>query len=1413
VIDRVDERSAGTVAAAAIAGRLGAVLDSVADGITVQDPSGRVVYANAAAVRVIGFHSAAELLAATPVEILARFELFDEAGSPLPISALPGRLALKGTPEPGATIGFRIVATGEEHWSQVRATPLLDGDGRVIFAINTFHDVTERLRMEAELRASEGRYRQLVQAMPQIAWTTDPDGRVTMLNQRWAQYAGRAGAVGASLESDDAIHPEDRAELARRWSASRATGSALEVATRLRRHDGAYRWHLLRAMPMRQADGAIGAWIGTSTDIEEAKRAESGLRLLADATIRLDATLDVQETVDAAAAIAVPTLADWCFIDLIEADGAPRRRAVLTADADRTRTAERLRAFPLDPAGPSPVAAAMRAGQPVVLDDFSAASLEQIARTKEHGALLREVDPNSAMALPLMARGRTLGVMLLVATRSGRRYDAADLELAADLARRAAVAISNAELYAGEQTAREAAEGAARRTDRLQRATRALAGALSREEVMEIVLREACDATGATAGAILLRDDDDLALGAWRGVETAAAKRHRRIPLDAAVPAAKAARTGHPVWVPASGGGVPPQLLGPTDQTGGEAACAVPIGIDHAPRGALALVFPTARNFGDDDRAFLIAHADLCSQALERVGLGEAREELLKSLGDQRSRLETVLRQMPAGVLISDADGTLVLSNEHAAQIWREPIPSGREIGDYKVYVANRPTGEPYAIDEWPLARALRAGETVTGEIMAIVRFDGSRGWISVDAAPVRDRDGRIVAAVSTFTDVTETRDAADRQRFLGDASSLLASSLDYEATIRRVADLAVPTIADWCTIDLVGSDGKLEHLAVAHVDPAKVELAHELRRRFPPDPAATTGVPAVLRSQKSELISELPPGVFDVIEDPELRQIIDQLELHSYMCVPLIAGGESIGAITFIGAESGRRFDADDLALAENLAARAASAVQNARLFRDVGRYKATLDATLDAVYMFDPHTLRFSYVNLGAVDQVGYDARTLLAMNPTMLAVDLDEPHLRLLIAPLLDGRLQSRTITLTQRHRSGRRLPVEVLLQYVKLPEEAGRIVAIARDISDRVEAQARLQRLAEAEHARAAELNAVIRAMGEGVVVCDREGAISLANPAAEELFPGVASRSYAEILDQFEEGGASAPALGTRGGPVELRVRGEDERWIELSTYPVAARRLGKGTPRDDGETIVLLRDVTVPRQRQAVRDTFIGVLSHELRTPVTTIYAGSKVLARGSSTLDEDVRRSVFEDIHVEAERLHRLVEDVIALTRFGEEQAEIGDEPVLLQRILPAVVRSEEARWPGVKFQLRVPGGLPTVSADATYVEQVVRNLLSNAAKYGGAKARVEIVLEAVRDEVQVRIQDDGPGFPPGEADKLFELYYRSPSTAGAASGAGIGLFVCARLIRAMGGRIWALPRADRGAEFGFSLRVMRED
>ncbi len=178
----------------------------------------------------------------------------------------------------------------------------------------------------------------------------------------------------------------------------------------------------------------------------------------------------------------------------------------------------------------------------------------------------------------------------------------------------------------------------------------------------------------------------------------------------------------------------------------------------------------------------------------------------------------------------------------------------------------------------------------------------------------------------------------ADRQgaklTFLADASRELASSLDYEATLTSVAQLAVPTFADWCAIDVL-DDGRLRRVAVAHVDPAKVRLAHELNERFPPDPDAPNGAWQVIRTGRGELIPDITDEMLVAGSrgDQELLRIARDLHLRSVVTVPLVARGRVLGALTWVAAESERRFTPDDLALAEDLAERAAVALDNAEL------------------------------------------------------------------------------------------------------------------------------------------------------------------------------------------------------------------------------------------------------------------------------------------------------------------------------------------------------------------------------------------------------------------------------------------------------------------------------------------------
>lgn len=197
-----------------------------------------------------------------------------------------------------------------------------------------------------------------------------------------------------------------------------------------------------------------------------------------------------------------------------------------------------------------------------------------------------------------------------------------------------------------------------------------------------------------------------------------------------------------------------------------------------------------------------------------------------------------------------------------------------------------------------------------------------------------------------------EAERARERFAFLAEVSRVLASSLDYGTTLTNVARLAVASLADWCTVHIVEPSGAVRQLVVAHADPAKVEMAAEIEKRFPFDPQATGGVANVLRSGISEIVPEITNQmIVEAMTDGELRRILLDLQLCSSMIVPLIARGRIVGAMTFLAAESGRHYTDEDLALAEDLARRAATAVDNARLHAEVQESIRTRDEFLSSV------------------------------------------------------------------------------------------------------------------------------------------------------------------------------------------------------------------------------------------------------------------------------------------------------------------------------------------------------------------------------------------------------------------------------------------------------------------------------
>jgi PAS domain S-box-containing protein len=487
------------------------IIRGVAEAISVQAPGGQLVYANDAAAKMVGYPSADALLAASPDERLAAFEVLDEDGEPLALDRLPGRRALAGETGEEQIVRYRVRATGEERWSVVRAAPVKDADGRVLFAINTFHDITGRVQ------------------------------------------------------------------------------------------------------------------------------AERRLAFLAEASERLSAaSLEWEETLRELARLAIPMLADWCIVDVLEEDEKTLRQVTVAAAEPHKEEILREMRERYRPTvdSPQPAARALREGVTVFYGDFTPESLRETTRDDYHFQLIEQLDPHAAIAVPLIARDRTVGSVTLAFAESKRSYDATDVDLAEELARRAAFAVDNARLYRAE-------------------------------------------------------------------------------------------------------------------------------------------------------------------------------------------------------------------------------------------------------------------------------------------------------------------REAGERVAFLAEVGRVLGSALDYEATLKRVAELAVTRLANWCAIHMLDDAGQIQQLTVTHSDQAVVPVAAELAGRLPVDEEGRFGVTNVIRTGQSELFRQIPDALLVTVTggDEQLLQDVRALRLVSLMCVPLLARGRVLGAITFLSDTPARRFTEDDLGEAEELARRAAIAVDNARLFHEAER------------------------------------------------------------------------------------------------------------------------------------------------------------------------------------------------------------------------------------------------------------------------------------------------------------------------------------------------------------------------------------------------------------------------------------------------------------------------------------------
>ena len=720
-----------------------------------------------------------------------------------------------------------------------------------------------------------------------------------------------------------------------------------------------------------------------------------------------------------------------------------------------------------------------------------------------------------------------------------------------------------------------------------------------------------------------------------------------------------------------------------------------------------------------------------------------------------------------------------------------------------------------------------------------------------------------------------DARRANERMAYLAKVSEVLSQGESIDSALRRIAELAVPTIADWAVMYILEPDLSIRVLAIEREDAEQVVAVQDFLTRRPPTMQDSSGAGAAIAQGRVDLITDYAP-VLAAMEIPDearevARQVVEGAGLRSVMHCPLIADERVFGALT-LATVGDREFAPEDATFGDELGRRVGTVLANLRLnhrlasrlhgqeavarlgqlavvlheleplFEAAAReLAAVMDGDITAIMQHVPERGALRIV-AGSGWRDGIVGRAVIPDNAgshSGFALVSDGPVVSLDYAN--ESRFRASPVVLEHGARSGVTTPIVG-------PDGPWGVLGVHSLTPGRFDPDqiALLDTFANV-------LGAAISRRSVEMAVRDRDDRLELALAASSTGFwewnvqsgrvhwsdeicrlHGLPVGTELESLDAY---------LDLVHDDDRERVRAQIQGAVETGAYdarfrivlPDGAIRWTHGTAKvffDPQHRAVRMigvaRDITEEVEIERARDhmveterrqgelnqAFMGVVSHELRTPITSIYAGSKLLRRMSPT-DVEKRMELTEDIEAEAERLYRLTEDLLVLTRVERGTLDIGLEPVAMPRVLERVIASEQERWPLTTIELIVQPGIPIALGDNTYIEQLIRNLVGNAAKYAPQGGSVQVAVSAtqaenpVDQEIEVRVLDRGPGLAEEDLDHIFELFYRSPLTAKKKPGAGIGLFVCNHLAQAMGGRLWARNREEGGgAEFGFSLR-----
>jgi PAS domain S-box-containing protein len=702
----------------------------------------------------------------------------------------------------------------------------------------------------------------------------------------------------------------------------------------------------------------------------------------------------------------------------------------------------------------------------------------------------------------------------------------------------------------------------------------------------------------------------------------------------------------------------------------------------------------------------------------------DAQERLRAREHELEHQFRAIYENALDGIVLSDDDLRVVDANPAACRLLGRP----RE----------RMVGCSVAELMPPDDRAATAARM--GEFRSAGQMTGE-GRILLPDGTIRRAEFGSVANVSAGLHLTSFRDIEDRKRteetqqFLDEASTALASSLDCDETLAAMARLAVPRIADWAAVDMLEEDGTFRRLALAHADPAKLDLGKELGRQRPSTLQDPTGVGAVVRTGKPALVQRVTDDVLAaaLADRPERLEQLRRLGLVSAMTVPLSARGRVIGALSFVSAESRRRYGPADLAFAEELARRMAYAVENALIVRDLRQANRSKDLFLQRAEHLQATAAQL--VRAESVEAIGR-------------AFASEEPK-----SPVAAAAWSL----------------------YLRAGDEL-RLVAATPAIRDRVGEWVTIPVEADTPLAQAART-------GQPSWFQDSEEMLA-AFPAVRR--DGLGVGLGARVVLPLAIGGQPIGVLGVLFQ--DRRAFDPDERayltavanlWGQALHWARLAEAEREAIPRAlEAETLATRK-----------KDEFLAMLGHELRNPLAPILTATSLLrVRGRATGRE------LEILDRQARHMVRLVDDLMDISRITSGKLTLKRGRVELAEVIAQAIESTSALFEEKNLRLfsEVTRPVLVVDGDRERLVQVIANVLVNAAKFTPPGRAVFVTASRAGAGAILTVRDQGQGIDPELLPRVFELFSQGKQSPDRRSGGlGLGLAIAHSIVAAHQGEI----------------------